>query len=92
MLGNVLGELVALFGVTYVSKKILEAAGKKTIAGVIALGGYCLTGVQAIKAIVIIKGMLTSSVNSFQENFNAGDIANTLVDKIVEGVKGAIIK
>ena len=87
-LGNILGQVVLMFGTTFVTKKVIETAGKKTIASMIGLAGYSCTAMYCIDALITLKG----SISGAFESLDLGKAIEGSVDSIFDSIKNAILK
>lgn len=87
-LGNILGQVVLMFGTTFVTKKVIETAGKKTIASILGLAGYSCTAMYFIDALVVLKG----NIGGAFESLDLGKATQGTIDSIVESIKNAILK
>lgn len=87
-LGKILGQVVLMFGTTFVTKKVIESAGKKTIASILGLAGYSCAAKYAVDALVVLK----DNIGGAFESLDLGKATQGTIDSIVESIKNAILK
>ncbi|AIY85282.1 hypothetical protein U729_3232 (plasmid) [Clostridium baratii str. Sullivan] len=87
-LGKILGQVVLMFGTTFVTKKVIETAGKKSIASILGLAGYSCTAMYFIDALLVLKG----NIGGAFESLDLGKATEGVVDSLIESVKNAILK